>query len=340
MSSRTAAGRSPARPSFSSREFVKPLVVVSRCLGFDACRYDGSRLAEPFVSKLAPFVEFIPVCPEAEIELGTPRPPVRLVAHGETVRLVQPQRGRDVTESMTAFGKSFAGGLDEVDGFILKNRSPSCGFRDAKIYPDGGGGPSASRGPGIFARTVLERFPQAAIEDEGRLRNLPIREHFLTRLFALARLRAARAEGSMRTLVRFHTEHKLLLMAFSPKHLRLLGKAVANHERLDAERAWNAYASSFPAALARPPRRASHVNALMHALGYFSDGLGAREKTHFLGVLERYREGRHPLSTAVAVVRSWIARFERSYLEGQRFFEPYPAELGELTDSGKGMETW
>jgi uncharacterized protein YbgA (DUF1722 family) len=78
----------------------------------------------------------------------------------------------------------------------------------------------------------------------------------------------------------------------------------------------------------------------MHALWYFSDGLAAREKAHFLGVLDRYLEGRYPLSTAVAVVRSWLARFERSYLEEQRFFEPYPGELVELTDSSKGMETW
>jgi uncharacterized protein YbgA (DUF1722 family)/uncharacterized protein YbbK (DUF523 family) len=340
MSTRIEAGRPAARLSFSSREIVKPQVVVSRCLGFEACRYDGWRISAPFVAKLAPFVRFVPVCPEAEIGLGTPRAPVRLVAGGETIRLVQPETNVDVTESITAFGREFASGLEEVDGFILKNRSPSCGIRDAKIYPNGNGGPGASRGPGMFARAVLERFPQTAIENEGRLRNLPIREHFLTRLFALARLRAARAAGTMHDLVRFHSEHKLLLMAFSQKHLRLLGKAVANHHRLDARSVWHLYASSFAAALSRPPRRASNVNVLMHALGYFSDSLAARENAHFLRVLDRYREGRYPLSTPVAVVRSWLARFERSYLEEQRFFEPYPEELVELTDSGKGMETW
>ena len=74
----------------------------------------------------------------------------------------------------------------------------------------------------------------------------------------------------------------------------------------------------------------------MHALGYFSRQLRSREKAHFLDLLEQYREAKIPLSAVIAVVRSWIMRFDTEYLENQIYFEPYPAELVEITDSGKG----
>lgn len=315
---------------------MKPVVVVSRCLGFEACRYNGARLDEPFVSRLSRFVEFRTVCPEADIGLGTPRAALRLVSRGGEVRLVQPETKRDFTDPMTRFGRTFVESLGEVDGFILKNRSPSCAIRDAKVYPDREGVPPLGREPGLFARAVLDRYPRAAIEDEGRLQNFRIREYFLTKLFALARLRRAKRDPSMQKLVSFHSEHKLLLMAYSQKHLRLLGKIVANHEKRDPREAWSLYESLFADALARPPRFTSNINVLMHAFGYVSKGLSSREKAHFLDVLEAYREETYPLSAAVAIMRSWLARFDEPYLERQHYFEPYPAELVEITDSGKG----
>jgi uncharacterized protein YbgA (DUF1722 family)/uncharacterized protein YbbK (DUF523 family) len=315
---------------------MKPIVVVSRCLGFEPCRFDAARLEDAYVSKLAPFVVYKTVCPEADIGMGTPRPPIRLVALESGIRLVESSTKTDLTEPMEGYSHEFLRTVGEVDGFLLKNRSPSCAIGDAKVYPDKKGAPHLARQAGIFGRAVLQKFPRAAIEDEGRLKNFRIREHFLTKLFALARLRSAGRMKKLRHLVRFHSEQKLLLMAYSQKHLRLLGKLVANHEKLAAEAVWTRYESVFAEALGRPPRHTSNVNVMMHALGYLSRGLSAREKAHFLDALEAYREGKYPLSAAVAIVRSWLARFEEPYLTRQVFFEPYPSELVEITDSGKG----
>jgi uncharacterized protein YbgA (DUF1722 family) len=76
----------------------------------------------------------------------------------------------------------------------------------------------------------------------------------------------------------------------------------------------------------------------MHALGFFSDGLSTGEKAFFLDALERYRAGRIPLSAVTAIARSWIVRFSTDYLKNQTFFEPYPTELVEISDSGKGRK--
>ncbi|RMF90465.1 MAG: DUF523 domain-containing protein, partial [Nitrospinota bacterium] len=116
-------------------EESKPVVVISKCLEIAPCRYNGEMITDSFVQKLAPHVTFIPVCPEVEIGLGVPRHPIRLVTSQGETRLIQPATGQDLSASMQAFSRDFLSTLDEVDGFILKSRSPSCGLRDSKRYP-------------------------------------------------------------------------------------------------------------------------------------------------------------------------------------------------------------
>jgi len=318
-------------------EFTSPLIVVSRCLGFDACRYNGETIPNRFLKRLAPYVKLNLVCPEVEIGLGTPRDVIRLVEQDGGERLVQPSTGRDLTKPMTAFRDEYLGGLQGVDGFVLKGRSPSCGVSDAKVHKDADRrAPTLRRGAGMFAAAVLERFPDLAVEDEGRLTNFRIREHFLTRIFTTAELRKIGKRPSMPKLVAFQARHKLLLMGVNQTKMRALGRIIANPDKRPATEVYTDYAALLRDALAKMPRFASNVNVLMHALGYFKKGLTSREKAHFLDTLALYREGQVPLSAATAILRSWIARFEVEYLDGQSYFEPYPADLVEITDSGKG----
>jgi uncharacterized protein YbgA (DUF1722 family) len=254
------------------------------------------------------------------------------------VKLIQPDTGRDVTSEMKGFSDAYTSSLGEVDGFVFKGRSPSCGVFDARVYAKVDKSPTVERRPGLFAEAVLHRFPHAAVEDEGRLSNFRIREHFLTKIFLNARFRAAKERSTAAALVRFQTEQKLLLMAYNQKELRLLGKIVGNQERLSQEEVWKRYETHLQRALVHPPRYTSHINVLMHGMGYFSRQISGREKSHFLDLLEQYRHARVPLSVPVAVARSWIERFDNEYLATQMFFEPYPKGLIEITDSGKGRD--
>jgi len=170
------------------KAFPKPNVIVSKCLGFEACRYNGQVIRDDFVRKLEKHVNYIPVCPEVEIGLGVPRFPVRIVRSGPT-RLIQPSTNRDLTGLMNEFSERFLAGLRDVNGFILKHRSPSCGVKDVRIYPSAEKSAPLGTGPGFFGGNVQERFPGLAIEDEGRLKSYTIREHFLTKLFTLTSLR-------------------------------------------------------------------------------------------------------------------------------------------------------
>jgi len=312
------------------RKFSRPKVVISRCIEFDHCRYDGSMIKSDFALALKPFVDFIPVCPEVEMGLGVPRDTIRLVSAGGEVRLMQPATGLDVTDRMNEFSSRFLSSLpEEVDGFILKFRSPSCGMKDIRVYSSGRGA-AAGKAAGLFGAAVVRAFPGLAVEDEGRLRNFNIREHFLTRLYALAGLRQAGIAGKTSALVRFQEESKLLLMAHSQKETRALGNIVANRQGLGFADQYALYREHLEKALLHPPRAASKANVFLHCLGYFKDELSPEEKEHFLKSLDRYRNKKIPSSALLSMLQSWIARYGQDYLKGQTLFEPYPEELVEL----------
>lgn len=308
----------------------RPRLVVSACLELKACRFNGQKIRARFLPRLARHVDLLPVCPEVEIGLGVPRPAVRLVAIDGAIRMVQPATDADLTERMTDFAGEFLGALGAVDGFLLKSRSPSCGPKDVRVYGPKGI-PVDERSGGLFAEAVRERYPLAALEDEGRLTNYQLRHHFLTRLFQLARLRTLPA--TMADLVRFHTGSKLLLLACSETGLRSLGRIVANRAGLPPAAVKRLYTEEFARALASAPKPGPVVNALTHAFGHLSDDLLPDEKRVFLSTLVAYRERRTTLEAPLALIRGWNARYGSRWVGEQSLFLPFPAELHDLDDS-------
>ena len=312
------------------REFVKPRVVVSKCLEFDHCRYNGDMISSLIVAKLKEYVDFLPVCAEMEIGLGTPRSPVRIILEKGEHRLIQPISGKDVTEDMKAFCTDFLNSLGDVDGFILKFRSPSCGLKDVKVYPSVSNSGAIGKTSGYFGEAVLKRYPFLPIEDEGRLRNDRIKEHFLTKLFIFAAFRKVKSKGSIKDLIRFHTENKYLLMAYSQAELRKLGAIVANKEKKTFNELISDYEGHFYSIFTKPPRYTSSINVLMHAFGHFSENISKGEKTLFFDWIQKYMERKISLCPAINTIKSWIVRFEDQYLMHQTFFEPYPEDLLEV----------
>jgi uncharacterized protein YbgA (DUF1722 family)/uncharacterized protein YbbK (DUF523 family) len=321
------------------KDFARPTVVVSECLGFAPVRYNSRVIPDAFVSSLGKYVDYVTVCPEVGIGLGVPRKPVRIVSwKGGDRRLIQPETGLDFTQDMLDFSERFLSSLGEVDGFIMKRGSPSSGIKEVKIYPSTEKVAAIARGAGLFGGQVLLRFPELAVEDEGRLTNFNIRETFLTRVFAHAALRRVLKTVRMKDLVDFHASNKLLLMAYSQKELRILGRLVANPENREPQKLASDYERHFNLALASTPRRTSNINVLMHSLGYFKRELGVKEKSHFLDMLDLYRKGTVPLVAPSMLLKSWAFKYESDYLLSQSFFRPFPEGLVSERDSGKKIE--
>jgi uncharacterized protein YbgA (DUF1722 family)/uncharacterized protein YbbK (DUF523 family) len=312
----------------------RPRIVLSKCLEVEACRYNGQMVRSFAVRSLDPWVEFVPICPEVEVGLGTPRDPIRLVRIEDRTHLVQPSTGRDVTSDMRSFGDRFLGELGDVDGFLLKSKSPSCGIDGIKVYAAPENAPPIDKEPGMFATAVLDRFPDTPVEHEGRLTNLRIRDGFLTRIFALADLRRVGKEGRMSALVEFQARHKLTLMAYSPSLQRELGRIVANPDKRPFPEVFESYGEVFRQALSGEPGPGAHQNVLQHAQGFFKEGLSGAEKAHFGALLGDYRQGKVGRGTLLALVQSWIHRFQEPYLAQQAYLDPYPRDLLDLADSG------
>ena len=315
---------------------VRPRVLISRCVSFEHCRWNGDIISSRYVESLKKYIDFITVCPECDIGLGTPRKPLRLVMVNNSIRMIQHESALDVTKKIYAYTGEVIQKLEAIDGMLLKERSPSCGTTNVKIYSGTSKkAPLQSKGSGLFGTALTNAMPWLPHTSEGHLYNFALREHFYTQLFTLSRFRILQENPSLNELIAFHSHHKFILMSYHQTIMRQLGTIVANHEKKEITTLYNEYFMLLCRVLARPPRIHSPINVLMHALGYFSDTISSGEKKYFLTQLDLYREKKIPLSVCNAVIMSWIVRFDVDYLATQYFFNPYPEALIELSDSGK-----
>ena len=164
---------------------------ISACLLGEAVRFDGGHKRDTFLTEtFGRFVEWVPVCPEVECGLGTPRESMRLVRVGQRRAAAHRQDGRRSHRSdgeYTPSGASRELASEDLCGYVLKKDSPSCGLERVKVY--GAHNVPAKIRAGIFAARLVERFPDLPVEEEGRLSDPRLRENFVERVFAYWRLR-------------------------------------------------------------------------------------------------------------------------------------------------------
>lgn len=308
------------------RNFPKPVLVMSACLDLQPVRYNGEPIKDEFTIKLREYCRVVPVCPEISIGLGVPREKV-IVYVKENFRIFQPSTGMDLTDEMISFAESFLSSLERVDGFLLKSKSPSCGVSGTRIYKDPYGKQAFARGKGLFALKVLERFEFVPVEDEKRLRNADLRDHFLIRLFAIADLRESLSKvKDVKDLVDFHRRYKYLIMAHSQQKLKEMGRTVANASKSLPD-SLQTYQALFLQMLKKRPSKGQHINVLLHIMGHISDKINDTEKRHFFELVENYKRGHETLYTLLEILRTWAYLFGEEYLFDQVYLEPYPKDL-------------
>ena len=302
---------------------------ISACLLGREVRYDGGHKRDAFlVETFGHYVEWVPVCPEVELGLGTPRPTLRLERHDGDVRLMMPKTGDDHTDAMRGYADKRVAALveDDLCGYILKKDSPSCGMERVKVY--GTNTIPSKSGRGLFAEALMQRFPNLPVEEEGRLNDPPLRENFVERVFAYRRLRSLFGRRwTLGDLVAFHTAHKLQLMAHSPKTYERLGRFVAIAKNVARGEVRARYESLFMQGLTLLATPARHTNVLQHMAGYFKKLLDDESKRELQSVIDDYRRGLVPLVVPMTLVRHYVRRFDVTYLKGQVYLEPHPKEL-------------
>ena len=298
----------------------RPRVGVSSCLLGEEVRFNGGHKRFRFLTdELGPHVDWVPYCPEVEIGLGTPREPIRLTLDG---RLVNRSGTADHTPAMAALPLP-AG----VDGYVFKAKSPSCGIWGIPRYRDDGEA-SGAQGRGLYAERVLASFPLLAVEDEGRLNDTGLREAFVERVFAAARLRGL-FSGSWqpRDLVAFHARHKLQLLAHDPVRYRSAGRVVAAAGSAPLAETGSAYRELFLQAMAGRATPGRNANALLHAYSRIGRMLSSPLGSDLVARIGAYRRGEVPLSVPVALLAHYAAGGDLPWLVSQTYLSPFPAEL-------------
>jgi len=302
---------------------------ISRCLLGDEVRFDGGHKQDHFLTDvLGCYVEWIPVCPEVEAGLGTPREAMRLVGHPQHARLVTIKSGTDHTKELVTMTAKRLEELNDLDlsGYVFKKDSPSCGIERVRIYNEHG--MPSRNGVGLFAQAFIEKFPLIPVEEEGRLCDPGLRENFIERVFCYRRFQDLVLNGATRrAVVRFHTIHKYLLLSHSQPHYQQLGRLVSQAQQYRPKELAMKYGELFMKALTVKATVRKHVNVLQHILGYIKNQLPTREKAELLTVIEDYHRGFTPLIVPLTLIKHYIRIFEVAYIQDQVYLNPHPKEL-------------
>jgi len=307
----------------------KITIGISSCLLGEKVRFDGGHKLDHYLKDtLGAYVSWMPVCPEVETGFPVPREAMRLVGDSSSPRLVTVRSGMDHTDRMRAWAKRKLGEIEKHDlcGFIFKARSPSSGMRGVKVY--GASGVPTHAGVGIFARMFMERFPFVPVEDEGRLHDPALRENFIERIFVFRRWREMkRSGGTIHALISFHTEHKLLVLAHSPKHYMLLGRLVADAKKRQRHALLEEYFELLMDGLKLLATTRKNTNVLQHIAGYFKKQLSSEEKQELMDVIRAYHKGFVPLIVPMVLSNHYVNKYDQPYLKRQYYLHPHPVEL-------------
>ena len=302
---------------------------VSSCLLGEKVRYDGGHKLNRYVrDTLGQYIEYVPVCPEVECGLPTPRETMRLVGDPYSPRLVTSRTNIDHTERMLKWAAEKVKELEAENlcGFIFKSKSPSMGMERVKLYNKGG--MPEKKGVGLFARAYMEHFPLYPVEEEGRLHDPRLRENFIVRIFAFKRWREVSALRKSRgNVVKFHTGHKMLMLAHSEKHCREMGKLVADPKAVSLQELYDRYQELLLAGLQLKTSVRKNVNVLHHALGFFKKDLTADEKKELLEIIDLYHKEFVPLIVPITLINHYTRKYNQPYLKEQHYLSPHPVEL-------------
>lgn len=306
-----------------------PLLGVSACLLGNQVRFDGGHKKNEFIlNSLSTYMRFQSICPEIEAGFGLPRAAMQLRLVDKDIRLVLSKTvDADVSEKMQRYANDRMASLADLDGFIFKKDSPSCGVFRVPVVVNKTGY-REKRGQGLFAETFIQTYPLIPVEEEGRLNDVALRENFFERVYAYHRWKLINdAENNVQGLIDFHARHKLLLMARGSHFYTELGRMVAGTTRKNLSQRREAYIQRFMHVMKEVSPHGRQVNVLQHIMGYLKNDLSHEDKKELLSIFEAYRLRQLPLITAVTLLRHYFRLYPQPYIAEQHYLAPFPEQL-------------
>jgi uncharacterized protein YbgA (DUF1722 family)/uncharacterized protein YbbK (DUF523 family) len=302
---------------------------ISSCVLGERVRFDSGHKVSKFVTKeLAPYFDFVPVCPEVGSGMSVPRPTIRLVSNEERIALVETKDpSKEHTQQVIDYSKAKVEALEQEQlcGYIVCAKSPTCGMERVKVYKKGG---ADNIGVGLYTRELMKRMPWLPVEEDGRLNDPVLKENFITRVYTLQDFyHSMRDEPRRGKIVAFHSRYKLVLMADHPQSYKQLGSLGANMKEYPLDEFYLLYREGLMKAMANRASRKNNTNVLLHIQGYFKRQLGKQEKQELRQTIDDYRTGLLPLLAPLTLLKHYLSAHPDQYLAEQVFFQPHPQEL-------------
>ena len=297
---------------------------ISSCLLGKKVRYDGEhKLDEWIKNTLGQIATFTAACPEYECGMSIPRPPMHLEGTQDNPKLVQTLSKLDLTKQMNNWIKLQIKKLksQDLDGYIFKSRSPSCGLRNIKIFSPTNK-LSSSNGVGLFAKELTKVFPLLPIEDEERLHNPKYRENFIELILVMKRWRELNWQRkNLKNLLIFHTKHKLLIMSHSVSYCKEMEKLLTNNPKAYSM-LYQIYHQLLVKALRLHTTTQKHFKVLKHAANYCKSNLSSDENKELLVILDKYKNDLLPLNIPIKLIYHYAKKYRLEYLLEQHYFNP------------------
>ena len=305
-----------------SLTYIKPKIHISKCLEFDACRYDGGIISNEHINALKPFMDFFPICPEVDIGLGIPRPPIHIIQNDNQRILYQPMTKKYLTDDMKIYTEKYLEKIKYLDGFILKSKSPSCGITSTPIFSDQHQSNVVGEGPGIFTGMIINRFPHHPKIEDPHLDNDQKREHFLSAVFTIAEFRKVNDRNALH---QFHNRHKYLFKTYNHNLMLMMEKNIINTQQIT--HLLHNYHKLLLLMFDKHPPSSSYINTQIYMFEYFMNDLSSREKREFFDLIKEYKSKNGLIKKVDQLLFSWAMQSNNSYIKNQSYFNPYPIEL-------------
>jgi uncharacterized protein YbgA (DUF1722 family)/uncharacterized protein YbbK (DUF523 family) len=303
-------------------------VGISQCLLGMKVRYDGGHKRNLFcLNHLSKVFEFVPLCPEVGIGMGTPRPTIQLKGDVNAPRAVYSKdTGEDFTDDLKNYADLNKTSLANMSGYVFCAKSPSCGVERVKVYQESGH--AEHNGMGIFAARVKQLFPLLPLEEDGRLNDGLLRDSFIKRVYIYNDWQKTTSDGfNVNALFKFHARHKMTLLAHCQKTYRELGPLISPVEPKTLQTISDEYISKLMTALKTPATRANNTNVLMHLQGYLKDHLESSDRQELAECIMEYRQGILPILSPLTLMQHHFKHHPDDYVSQQSYLNPYPKEL-------------
>lgn len=299
---------------------IKPKILMSRCF-FEPVRYDGKKIEDPLVEKIIPFVDILYFCPEVEFGLGVPRPIIVIELIGKEERLIQQETGMDLTIPMREFLNKYLQNIKDLDGALLKSKSPSCGVGSAKLFSSN---KVIGKTHGFLTKTLLELYPYLPVIDNQQLSDKIHYYNYLFKIFLLRNFKEIKENPQK--LEEFHLNHRKLLKLFNQRLEEKMNKFIMQKD-LPLEEKIKIYDNLFQKLLANNFSKRKLCQLFLELYEFFYYKLTFSERKKLLKEIEKYQKGRGSLKELIFSFKNCIKGFGERELLKESIFYLLPDQL-------------